>query len=381
MPLLPANTHWDIFCRVIDNYGDIGVCWRLARQLTDEHKQYVRLWVDDLKSFQKICSQINPNKAHQYVDNIEVCLWPNIFTEINTADIVIESFACQLPDNYIKAMLNRSIAPLWINLDYLTYETWSIDFHTRPSPQINHLNKYFFFPGLEQTGGLIREKGLISQAERFQLDTSEQAHFLKQLGVTKQPNTLLMFIFSYENKALAEWLDVLRQSTEYYHILLPSTPLLHAIAKYLKIDLASLVPYSIQKIDNLTLQIIPFVNQQDFDKILWCCDYNLIRGEDSFVRAQYAGKPMLWHIYPQQENTHIAKLEAFLAYYLQGLPIEIHHAIAAWWLAWNNQSNLAEAWLNYIRYLPEINKHAKMWMNKQKTTTDLVTKLAKLYKN
>ena len=25
--------HWDMFCRVIDNYGDIGVCWRLAADL------------------------------------------------------------------------------------------------------------------------------------------------------------------------------------------------------------------------------------------------------------------------------------------------------------------------------------------------------------
>ena len=24
---------WDIFCQVIDNHGDVGVCWRLAREL------------------------------------------------------------------------------------------------------------------------------------------------------------------------------------------------------------------------------------------------------------------------------------------------------------------------------------------------------------
>ncbi len=38
----------DIFCAVVDNYGDIGVCWRLARQLAHEHGMTVRLWVDDL---------------------------------------------------------------------------------------------------------------------------------------------------------------------------------------------------------------------------------------------------------------------------------------------------------------------------------------------
>ncbi|MBY0444112.1 MAG: elongation factor P maturation arginine rhamnosyltransferase EarP, partial [Burkholderiales bacterium] len=40
------TVRWDIFCRVIDNYGDIGVCWRLARQLSFEHGFAVRLMVD-----------------------------------------------------------------------------------------------------------------------------------------------------------------------------------------------------------------------------------------------------------------------------------------------------------------------------------------------
>lgn len=381
MPLLPPNTRWDIFCRVIDNYGDIGICWRLARQLAHEHKQSLRLWVDDLASFQKICPIVNPKQHYQQVDGVEICLWSNTFTEVTPAEIVIEAFACQLPESYINAMATRAIPPLWINLEYLTYEPWSIDFHSKPSPQANQLNKYFFFPGLEKTGGLIREQNLIARAECFQLDTQAQQAFLEQLGVNKQPDALLMFIFSYGNNALGEWLDALRNTAIHYHLLVPQTPLLQNLAQYLKREMATLTPESIHHIDNLTLQIIPFVNQQDFDKLLWCCDYNLIRGEDSFVRAQYAGKPMLWHIYPQQDNTHLIKLEAFLDYYLQTLPTDIQQAIITWWQAWNTQSNLANAWFTYIKYLPEMNKHAKMWMSTQKTVTDLVTKLAKLYKN
>ena len=381
MSTLPPKTHWDIFCRVIDNYGDIGICWRLARQLAHEYEQRIRLWVDDLNSFQKICPTINPNIQYQIVDDIEVNLWHIPFTDVIPADIVIEAFACQLPENYIKAMSNSRKQALWINLEYLTYEPWSINFHLCASPQMSHLNKCFFFPGLEQTGGLIRENKLISQVENFQLDHLAQQHFLNKLRVTKRSNTLLMLIFSYENKSLGEWLNILRKSTQHYHLLLPQTPLLINLTQYLGIESTSLTTYSIQQVDNLTLQIIPFVNQQDFDKLLWCTDYNIVRGEDSFVRAQYAGKPMLWHIYPQQENSHITKLDAFLNYYLQDLPIEIQQAISAWWLAWNNQRNLAEAWLTYIKYLPEMNKHAKMWMNNQKTVTDLATKLANLYKN
>ena len=36
----------DLFCRVIDNWGDAGVCWRLARQLVRERGAQVRLWID-----------------------------------------------------------------------------------------------------------------------------------------------------------------------------------------------------------------------------------------------------------------------------------------------------------------------------------------------
>jgi hypothetical protein len=46
---------WDIFCRVIDNYGDIGVCWRLARQLANEYPYQIRLWVDELAALKMIC--------------------------------------------------------------------------------------------------------------------------------------------------------------------------------------------------------------------------------------------------------------------------------------------------------------------------------------
>lgn len=39
---------------------------------------------------------------------------------------------------------------------------------------------------------------------------------------------------------------------------------------------------------------------------------NLVRGEDSLVRALWAGKPLVWHIYPQDDDAHVAKLSAFL---------------------------------------------------------------------
>lgn len=381
MVKFPPHTQWDIFCKVIDNYGDIGVCWRLARQLSDEQQQHVRLWVDDLKAFGKICPQINADLNEQCIENIIICHWTHHWQPIPPADIVIESFACNLPEDYVQAMSQINKTTLWVNLEYLTYEDWSVDFHATPSLQSNGLKKYFFFPGLPETGGLIRENNIIEQATSFQNDPIAQQHFLKQLNVTKKTDSTLMLLFSYENLAIGEWLDTLKLSEQAYHLLVPQTPLLKNLANYLNIEANTLIPGYTMQLNKLTLQIIPFVNQIDFDKLLWCMDYNIVRGEDSFIRAQYAGKPMLWHIYPQQEKTHLIKLEAFLEYYLKDMPNSIQKIIKNWWFAWNNQENLAESWLAYCEQYPIIKTQAKKWVEKQKTVTDLITKLAKLHKN
>ena len=89
---------WDIFCTVIDNYGDIGVCWRLAKQLVAEHHQSVRLWVDDLASFAQIAHDIHAQRQHQSIQGVEICLWQqSVIADVDPADIVIEAFVQRAP--------------------------------------------------------------------------------------------------------------------------------------------------------------------------------------------------------------------------------------------------------------------------------------------
>jgi uncharacterized repeat protein (TIGR03837 family) len=87
--------------------------------------------------------------------------------------------------------------------------------------------------------------------------------------------------------------------------------------------------------DALTVQVLPFVRQDQYDPLLWSCDFNAVRGEDSFVRAQWAGRPLLWHIYQQEEDVHLDKLEAFLALYVKDLSEPAREAISGLWRAWN----------------------------------------------
>jgi uncharacterized repeat protein (TIGR03837 family) len=175
---------WDIFCNVIDNVGDIGVTWRLARQLVAEHNQQVCLWVDDLGTFCRLCPEADSQAALQVRRGVTIRYWPQHSSQqwqpVDAADVVIEAFACQLPDAYIDAMAQRSRPSLWLNLEYLSAEDWVGDCHGLPSLQPRGLQKYFFFPGFTpHTGGLLREAGLIEQRRRFQQDPSARALFLK----------------------------------------------------------------------------------------------------------------------------------------------------------------------------------------------------------
>ena len=160
---------WDIFCTVVDNYGDIGVSWRLARQLAAEHGLRVRLWVDDLASFRKICPDIVLGQESQHSHGVEVRWWREPFPMVSPADVVVEAFACNPPASYVAAMAARKPKPAWINLEFLTAENWVQGCHALPSPHPSlPLVKYFFFPGfVAGTGGLLAERGL-AQARRGQ---------------------------------------------------------------------------------------------------------------------------------------------------------------------------------------------------------------------
>src|SRR3990167_4247188 len=123
---MPSMRSWDIFCTVIDNYGDIGVCWRLARQLAAEHGLAVRLWVEDLNSLQPLSPEVDPLREAQSCRGVEVRRWPADFPATYPADVVIETFACELPERYQAAMAQREQKPVWINLEYLSAASWEV---------------------------------------------------------------------------------------------------------------------------------------------------------------------------------------------------------------------------------------------------------------
>lgn len=331
---------WDIFCRVIDNYGDIGVCWRLARQIANEYPVTVRLWVDELAALKMIWPDTEL-AAQQLLEKVNVCHWPHQFPEnIQTADVVIEAFACDIPSEYLQSMVSskqNGHAPVWINLEYLSAEKWVEDCHQMQSvhPQTG-LKKIFFFPGFtEKTGGLIREREI--REKGMSLNPVSDRWAISP----PYDSPLLVSLFSYENSAIESLIDAWANGKRKIHCLIPQGRIVNSINPLLEKPLA--IGESQTK-GSLTLETIPFMNQLEYDQLLQKCDLNFVRGEDSLVRAIWAGKPFVWHIYQQEEDAHMIKLQAFLDLYTKDFPAELREKISDFWLGWNRQGSISIVW-------------------------------------
>ena len=352
----------DIFCNVVDNYGDIGVCWRLARQLAHEHGLAARLWVDDLGSLTKLCPEADAARDVQHCRGVEVRRWVGPLPEAQPAELVIEAFACKLPQGYLKAMAAQKVKPVWINLEYLSAEDWVAGCHKLPSPHPSlPLTRYFFFPGFtKQTGGLLLERDLLARRDAFRNDAAQQQRFWQALGMEMPgAETLKVSLFGYENDALAGLFDAWEGAAQPVLCLVPEGRILPQVGAYFG-DAALRAGGACER-GNLQVRVLPFVEQERYDELLWACDVNFVRGEDSCARAQWAGKPFVWQIYPQHDAVHWQKLQAFLNLYCAPLGTAASQAMQGLWQAWNEGSGAGNAWHAFDSVRGELDVRAQGW--------------------
>lgn len=344
----------DVFCRVVDNFGDIGVTWRLARQLQREHSWSIRLWVDDLKSFQRLEARVDLQALQQVIEYIEIIHWGDPAPDLIPYPIVLCSFSCDLPATYLAQLHQRPA--LWLNLEYLSAETWVEGCHGLPSLRGDGLSSYFFFPGFNsRTGGLLRERELLTRRDIWQQDPGAQRRMLERLGVSAQALTTWQPCLEQSRATASHSTALTLQSEACDSSLLPRTDLQPArlltlfcyphapVAQLLEALCAEprasvvLIPEGVAPelatgrlgpFKQVYLERIPFVSQPEYDQLLWMADLNFVRGEDSVVRALWAGKPLVWQIYPQTEGTHLVKLEAWLE--MSGLAPEVKTLQRSW---------------------------------------------------
>ena len=358
-----ASSYWDIFCTVVDNYGDIGVTWRLARQLSNEYRLPVRLWVDDLASFRRLCPQLDPALAMQNIDNVLIGHWNAAFpADWQPGHVVIEAFACELPASVQHTMQHMAQPPVWLNLEYLTAESWIDGCHGLSSRQ-QHLTKYFFFPGFsEKSGGLLCENNLFAARDHWQQQPGHRQQLCADRGLRPpQDNELFVSLFIYENEALPTLLECWQHSAVPVRCLVPAGRALNSLQGVLPDEVCQAGGCWQQ--GALTLEILPMTDQAGYDQLLWSCDFNIVRGEDSFLRAQWAARPFLWHIYPQEDEAHLEKLQAFTERYCRSMSPELAAAVRTLFMSFNqaHRAELKQSWFTLQAHWQEWQKQAQQW--------------------
>ena len=312
---------WDIFCKVIDNHGDIGVCWRLSAQLGHGGHD-VRLWVDDASALAWMAPGGHPR--------VHVLPWEAQCRVVIPGDTVVEAFGCELEAAFQSALAERARTrgrqPLWINLEYLTAEQFAERSHGLRSPVMAGpaagLAKHFFYPGFtHRTGGLLREPDLMQRQAAF-----DRGGWLAAQGIPERPGQRVS-LFCYEPPMLGQLLAKWATGREGTHLLV--TPGRATAAVNAAVNDNDRNAPGWNGASRLAISFLPYLTQADYDHLLWACDLNFVRGEDSLVRALWAGQPMVWHIYPQDDGAHLAKLAAFLDW------LEAPQSLREFHAAWN----------------------------------------------
>jgi uncharacterized repeat protein (TIGR03837 family) len=261
-----------------------------------------------------------PGAREGHWPGVEVHDWPRADANatppsVRPGDVLVEAFGCEIQPQWVQALQPSGDGRVWLNLEYLSAEAYVQRCHGLPSPVLSGplagRTKWFYYPGFSiGTGGLLRETGLLERQGDFDREAWLRA---RRIDSSADP---VVSLFCYEPPALPALLR------------LPGL----ANVQWLVAPGRAEAAFAGAASTNTRGTVLTHLPQTDFDCVLWACDLNFVRGEDSLVRALWAGKPFVWQIYPQHDDAHHAKLDAFLDW------LQAPASLRAFHQTWNGAS-------------------------------------------
>ena len=302
----------DVFCRVVDNFGDIGVAYRLTRTLQALRPQWkFRLTVDNLLVFGQIEPRISPHLDHQFLENLEVIRWNDESSLILNPppEIVIENFGSGWPHTFNSQLFDpqNPTCRIIINVDYLSAEDYAQEYHQLPSlSSLPQVKKFFFMPGFTPgTGGLLL--GNYSPTTRClphsPQNLDQRISWARELDLNLDLEDAQLFwisLFTYEQ----DFLPLITSIKDMIPNAMVLVPAGRGSDHFFQDWEPAGRPFRTVK--------VPFQSQSSYDLMVSLCDFNVVRGEDSLVRACVSGRPFLWHAYQQESDYQRVKVDALL---------------------------------------------------------------------
>ncbi|MEI6386809.1 MAG: elongation factor P maturation arginine rhamnosyltransferase EarP [Spirochaetota bacterium] len=320
----------DILCKVVDNFGDIGLVYRLAKALADLDPQLrLRLHVDDLESFAALCPGIDPGQVIQEHRLWTVLRW-GFGREGLAAEpprLVLECFACGRPETLEGLLFDptRTQACLIVNIEHLSAETWADELHLMPSATRSGLvRKVIFMPGFTAaTGGLIIDR-VFAEAARVWMrgearDEKRQALLVTIDSIAASARASHGAVCACEpppDAAFRLWIPLFAYEWDY-------VPMVRDLARFeerqpLLVLVApgrSAGPFLSAWEESgrpFPALALPFLPQETWDELLLASDVSIVRGEESLSRAALSGKPFLWQAYRQEDEHQRVKAQALI---------------------------------------------------------------------
>ena len=330
-----------ILCKVVDNFGDIGVVYRLAKQLKKINPEnQINLIVDNLDSFNKICSGVQCGLPFQQVEDLNVYDWnaSDFCHSAFSADdgalmpVILECFQCGRPDWMERILFEEKLQRTVhiIMIDYLTAEKYAEDFHCLQSlTRSAKVQKVNFMPGFTGlTGGLVID---------------EAWH---ELPVYKTDGPVLVFTYERNWKNLSSALVQYCRSVKGCRILVAQGRGKESIMQGLNL----VEPDGSNYIEELS-----YLNQTEWDEMMKTCSALVIRGEESMSRACLSGIPFIWHAYPQSDEYQLVKVKALLERMKQHFNDEDFKVVEKAWLEINSpEDDSGNAYSDFFSAVPRL---------------------------
>lgn len=360
----------DIFCEIIDNFGDIGVVYRLAKELKLRYgaEVEIRVILNRLEEFLAMAQEAS-DVPHQKFKDITYATYEYVSENIKsfkTADVIIEAFGCKIPEEYLEIAYKES--SLLINLEYLSAEGWVEDFHLNESMLgAPKLKKFFFMPGFtERSGGIIIDTPFEKTIKRVRENKDFYLKkYLEKSGIENLDKKLIGTVFSYEKdfESLLAALNDLERETV---LIIMGEKSQNSFRKILG---------NSNKYGKIETYFIEFLNQEEYEEVVSFADFNFVRGEDSFARAVLLGKPFLWHIYIQENEAHFDKLEAFIERYRETLEGNNNEILEIHCKALRNYISKEETYIDFFKNLDKIEELNNLYSKYLLSNCSLIEKL------